>query len=335
MARRAFEVVGLGNAIVDVIAKVPEQFLEDWRIRKNGMTLIDEQRAIELTQAVQGKELSGGSGANTVVGVSSFGGSVAYIGKVANDRLGQIFVDDIHKANVTFETTPLKNGTATARSIILVTPDGSRSMNTYLGASVLFSSDDVDERLVKSGEILYLEGYLYDREVAKGAFVKAADLALSAGKQTALTLSDGFCVDRHRESFLDFIKFHTTLLFANEDELKALYETESLENALRLVGKDVPVAAVTRGNLGSVIVTKEEQFRVPAVPVAKVIDTTGAGDQYAAGFLFGYVRGLGWVDCAKLGHIAAAEVVSHFGPRPSLSYANLAKESGLLDRPST
>ncbi len=325
MAQRTFDVVGLGNAIVDVIAKVPEQFLEDWQIRKNGMTLIDEQRAIELTKAVQGKELSGGSGANTVVGVSSFGGSVAYIGKVADDRLGQIFVDDIHAANVAFETSPLKDGTATARSIILVTPDGARSMNTYLGASVLFSPDDVDERLVTSGKILYLEGYLYDREAAKGAFVKAADLALSAGKQTALTLSDGFCVVRHRNSFLDFVKLHTSLLFANEEELKALYETESLDAALRFIGKDVPLAAITRGKHGSVIVSKDGQVHVPAEPVEKVVDTTGAGDQFAAGFLYGYVRGVDLKVCAKLGHIAAAEVISHFGPRPKASYSELAK----------
>lgn len=330
MTQRNFDVVGLGNAIVDVIAKVPEQFLEDWQIRKNGMTLIDEQRAIKLTQAVQGKELSGGSGANTVVGVSSFGGNVAYIGKVADDRLGQIFVDDIHEANVAFETSPLQDGTATARSIILVTPDGARSMNTYLGASVLFSPDDVDESLVTTGAVLYLEGYLYDREAAKGAFVKAADLALSAGKQTALTLSDGFCVDRHRDSFLDFIKLHTSLLFANEEELKSLYETDSLDTALRFIGRDVPLAAITRGKNGSVIVSKDGRVHVPAEPVEKVVDTTGAGDQYAAGFLYGYVRGVDLTVCAKLGHIAAAEVISHFGPRPVVSYANLSKESGLF-----
>ena len=329
MVNRSFDVVGLGNAIVDVIAKVPENFLDEWEIRKNGMTLIDEERAVELTQAVQGQELSGGSGANTIVGVSSFGGSAAYIGKVADDRLGQIFVDDIHAANVAFDTSPLRSGIATARSIILVTPDGSRSMNTYLGASVLFSPDDVDADLVTSCDILYLEGYLYDREAAKGAFVEVADLALSAGKKTALTLSDGFCVDRHRPSFLDFIQLHTSLLFANEAELVALYESDNFEDALDQVGRDVPVAAVTRGERGSVVVKGKEQIHVPATHVEKVVDTTGAGDQYAAGFLFGYVRGCELIDCARLGHIAAAEVISHYGPRPEQSYANLVKRNGL------
>lgn len=329
MVRNSYDVVGLGNAIVDVIAKVPEQFLKEWEIRKNGMTLIDEDRAVELTEAVNGQELSGGSGANTIVGISSFGGSVAYIGKVANDRIGRIFVDDIRKANVGFDTTPLNDGTATARSIILVTPDGSRSMNTFLGASVLFSPEDVDENTVRAGEFLYLEGYLFDREAAKRAFVKAANLALTAGKRTALTLSDGFCVDRHRSSFLEFIKVHTSLLFANESELMALYETDNLEEALRLVGEDVSVAAVTKGKHGSVVVSNKEQINIPAVEVKKVIDTTGAGDQYAAGFLFGYVRGFELKDCAKLGHIAAAEVISHYGPRPEVSYAELGKDFGI------
>ena len=328
MNEETFDVVGLGNAIVDVIATVPEKFLVDWQIRKNGMTLIGELRAEELTQAVQGIELSGGSGANTIVGVSSFGGRVAYIGKVADDRLGDIFVEDIHKSNVLFETSRLRNGIATARSIILVTPDGCRSMNTYLGASVLFESDDLNERIVKAGKILYLEGYLYDRAAAIKAFVKAADIALSAGKKTSLTLSDGFCVDRHRANFLHFIRNHTSLLFSNDTELMALYETDNLENALRLVGYDVPIAAVTRGAKGSVVVAGKEQIHVPAMVVDKVVDTTGAGDQYAAGFLFGFVREFTLEDCAKLGHIAAAEVISHFGPRPQQSYANLASNYG-------
>lgn len=328
MKDESYDVVGLGNAIVDVIASVPEAFLVEWQIRKNGMTLINEQRAKELTQAVEGIELSGGSGANTIVGVSSFGGQVAYIGKVADDRLGEIFVEDIHASDVAYETARLHEGTSTARSIILVTPDGCRSMNTFLGASVLFSSEDVNESIVKAGKVLYLEGYLYDREAAKGAFVKAADIALRAGRKTSLTLSDGFCVNRHRSSFLDFIRSHTSLLFSNEAELMALYETENFVDALRLVGRDVPIAAVTRGEKGSVVVVGKEQIHVSADSVEKVVDTTGAGDQYAAGFLFGFVREFELEDCARLGHLAAAEVISHYGPRPQQSYATLALSRG-------
>lgn len=324
-----FDVVGLGNAIVDVIAPVEDAFLETWDIRKNGMTLIDEPRAEALTEAGGGSEMSGGSGANTIAGLASFGASAGYIGKVAADRLGGVFREDMEGSGVPFPTPPLVGGAATARSIIFVTPDGARSMNTFLGASVMFSPDDVDEAMVKDSAILYLEGYLFDREEAKAAFVHAAEIARSAGRKVALTLSDSFCVDRHRESFRHLIKGHVDIVFANEDELLSLYETSDFDTALAALQADTALAAVTRSEAGSVVIGEGDPIALPAEPVAKVVDTTGAGDQYAAGFLFGVARELPLATCGKLGHIAAAEVIGHYGPRPEASYADLARAAGI------
>lgn len=331
MADARFDVVGLGNAIVDVIAPVEEAFLTEWDIRKNGMTLIDEPRAEALTRAGGGREMSGGSGANTVAGVASFGGRAAYIGKVADDRLGEVFREEMRAGGVPFETSPLADGPATARSIIFVTPDGARSMNTYLGASVLFSPADVDADMVRAGAILYLEGYLFDRDEAKAAFVHAAEIATAAARPVALTLSDNFCVDRHRESFRHLIRNHVDLVFANEAELLSLYETSDFAAALDALRADTGLAAVTRSEKGSVVLEGETTIELPAEPIGTLVDTTGAGDQYAAGFLFGRARGLPLRDCARLGHIAAAEVIQHYGPRPEASYADLAREASVLD----
>lgn len=329
MSEARFDVVGLGNAIVDVISPVEEQFLIDWDIRKHGMTLIEEDRAEALTRAGEGSEMSGGSGANTIAGIASFGGRGAYIGKVADDRLGEVFRNDMRAAGIPFETEPLQDGPATARSIIFVTPDGSRSMNTFLGASVLFSPSDVDEDTVRDGAILYLEGYLFDREDAKAAFVHAAEIAAAAGRKVSLTLSDSFCVDRHRDSFRHLIRGHVDMLFANEAELMSLYETEDFDAAIEMLRAETGLAAVTRSEKGSVIIGDGEPIHLQAEPVARVVDTTGAGDQYAAGFLFGLARGLPLALCGKLGHIAAAEVISHYGPRPEVSYADLAARAGI------
>lgn len=325
-----FDVVGLGNAIVDVISRQDDAFLEQWGIHKDAMNLIEEDRADALTQAsVNALETSGGSGANTIAGIASLGGNAAYIGKVADDRLGKVFKDDMATIGVPFDTAPLVDGPATARSIIFVTPDGKRSMNTFLGASVEFSPADVDKATVEASGILYLEGYLFDKEVAKSAFVHASEIAHAAGRKVSLTLSDSFCVDRHRESFRQLIRSQVDILFANEEELLSLYETRDFDAAIEMLRADTSLAAITRSEKGSVVIGDGDPIAVPAEPVSEVVDTTGAGDQYAAGFLFGVARGLPLATCAKLGHIAAAEVISHYGPRPETSLADLAAAAGI------
>jgi sugar/nucleoside kinase (ribokinase family) len=330
MTEAVFDVVGLGNAIVDVISTQDDAFLEKWGINKDAMNLIEEDRADLLTKAsVNALETSGGSGANTIAGIASFGGKAAYIGKVADDRLGKVFKTDMAAVGVPFETIPLTGGAATARSIIFVTPDGKRSMNTYLGASVDFSPSDVDRKTVDAGGILYLEGYLFDKEAAKAAFVHAAELAHAAGRKVSLTLSDSFCVDRHRDSFRQLIRTQVDILFANEDELLSLYETDDFDAAIEQLRADTGLAAITRSEKGSVIIGDGDPIVVAAEPVSEVVDTTGAGDQYAAGFLFGVARGVPLATCARLGHIAAAEVISHYGPRPEVSLATLAAEAGI------
>ncbi len=330
MTETVYDVVALGNAIVDVIAPVEPDFIQAWSIEPNAMSLIEEDRAKQLTQAAKGAEHSGGSAANTVAGIASFGGNTGYIGKVSEDRLGAFFRKDMAAQGICFETEPLADGPATARSIIFVTPDGARSMNTYLGASVLFSASDVDESMVRQAGILYLEGYLFDREAAKTAFVHASELAAAAGRKVALTLSDQFCVERHRASFLHLIRNHVDILFANEVELLALYETDDFEAAIAQLQKDSPLAAITRSEKGSAVIQAgQDPLYVEAEPVAQVIDTTGAGDQYAAGFLYGLARAKPLGICARLGHIAAAEVISHYGPRPETSYKDLADQGGI------
>ena len=330
MTAVVYDVVGLGNAIVDVISAQDDAFLETWGINKDAMNLIEEDRADALTEAsVNAVETSGGSGANTIAGIASFGGKAAYIGKVADDRLGKVFKADMESGGVPFETEPLTEGPATARSIIFVTPDGKRSMNTFLGASVEFAPADVDREMVEAGSILYLEGYLFDKEIAKSAFVHAAEIAHAAGRKVSLTLSDSFCVDRHRDSFRQLIRTQVDILFANEEELLSLYETRDFDAALEQLRAETGLAAVTRGEKGSVVIGDGDPIEVPAEPVSEVVDTTGAGDQYAAGFLFGVARGLPLATCAKLGHIAAAEVISHYGPRPEVSLGSLAAKAGI------
>jgi sugar/nucleoside kinase (ribokinase family) len=331
MPAMRYDVAAIGNAIVDVIARCDDAFLARHGAAKGGMRLIDTQTATELYAAMgPGTELSGGSAANTVVGIASFGARAAFIGKVADDQLGQIFAHDIRAAGVAFATRPRAGAEPTARCLILVTPDGERTMNTFLGVSPKLDDADVDPDTIRAAGIVYLEGYLFDQPAAKAAFHRAADLAKAAGRKVALTLSDGFCVDRHRAEFLAFIRGKADILLANEKEIMALYEAESFEEAVRRTQQDVPLAALTRSAKGSLIVAGDRSVTVPAAPVAKVADTTGAGDLYAAGFLFGLARDRDLETCGRLGSLAAAEIISHIGARPEVNLADLARLRGLL-----
>ncbi len=329
-----YDVVGIGNAIVDVIASVPDGFLTEHNIRKGGMTLVNQFEANQLARAFGelGRRIPGGSGANTIAGIASFGGTTGYIGKVTDDALGKFFRKEMERAQIEFHTKPLtgEKVPGTARCLIAVTPDGERSMSTFLGSSTDFTPDDIDRDMIQAGKILYLEGYLFDKEAAKKAFIHAAAIAQKADRKVALTLSDSFCVDRHRAAFRHLINNHVDLLFANEAELLSLYQTDDFDEAITALRGDASTAAVTRSEKGSVVITPDEIIPMTAEHVKKVVDATGAGDQYAAGFLYGYARNRRIRDCAKLGHIAAAEVIGHYGPRPEISYRQLAVRAGLL-----
>jgi sugar/nucleoside kinase (ribokinase family) len=319
-----FDVVGIGNALVDVISHAPDSFLDEHGLVKGWMDLIDTERAMQLYQALgSAVQMSGGSAANTMCGVASFGGTAAYLGKVSNDELGQVFGHDLLAVGVQFRPGAHHDEVPTGRCIIVVTPDAERTMNTYLGASSLYAKDDVDDAAVAAGRVLYMEGYLYDRAEAKGAFRHAASIAHAAGRMVSLTLSDSFCVDRHRDDFLSLVDDEVDLLFGNEAELIALYQTETFEQAVDELRKHCPFAAITVGAKGSIIVTDDELIEVPVVPVRKVIDTTGAGDLYASGFLHGLTTGRPLPECGLLGSIAAAEVISHVGPRPLVELKTL------------
>ena len=315
----ALDVVGIGNAIVDVIAQADDRFLAAQDLSKGPMAPLDAARAEELYAAMgPGVEMSGGSAANTMAGIASLGGKGAFIGKVRNDQLGGIFRHDIRANGLTFDTPPATEGLPTARCLIFVTPDAQRTMNTFLGASVALGPEDLDRDLIARAKITYLEGYLWDATAAKAAFVEAAEVAHEAGRRVALTLSDPFCVERHRESFLRLVEEHIDLLFANEVEICSLYQVEDFDAALQKVRGHCEVAVLTRSARGAVILSGEEVHIVDAEPVARVVDTTGAGDLYAAGFLFGYTRGKTLHDCGRIGAIAAAEVISHYGARPEV-----------------
>jgi sugar/nucleoside kinase (ribokinase family) len=330
MATPTIDVVGIGNAIVDVLAQADDSFIRQEQLAKGTMALIDEARA----QALYGKmaagiEASGGSAANTIAGIASLGGKAAYIGKVADDLLGKVFAHDLRATGVRYDTTPLTGGPATARCLILVTPDAQRTMNTFLGASVEFQPGDIDRDLVASAQVTYLEGYLFDRPSAKEAFRQAGEIAHQAGRKVSLTLSDPFCVDRHRADFRELIRGHVDILFANEAEICSLYETKDFEQAAAAVKGEAEVAVLTRSEKGAIVVTAKERVAVPAAPVAKVVDTTGAGDLFASGFLYGFTRGRDMAHCARLGALCAAEIISHFGARPESKLADLAAKAGL------
>lgn len=325
-------VVAVGNALVDVLSQCDDSFIQAQNkshgMEKGAMTLIDEQRAIELYAHMnEGVESSGGSSGNTMAGFASFGGKGGFIGKVADDELGNIFRHDLKSMGVIYDTEPLILGAKTGRCLILVTPDAQRTMNTFLGASSELTPEDIDEDLIAQAQVTYLEGYLFDKDTAKAAFIAAAEAAHKSGHRVALTLSDPFCVDRHRSDFLRLVENHIDILFANEEEIKSLYMQQDFDDAISAVSKHVEVAAITRSEKGAVIISKGKTIKIDAQPVDNVIDTTGAGDQFAAGFLYGFTQGMPLEECGKLGAIAAAEVISHMGPRPQTSYADLAKKS--------
>jgi len=331
MANTRYDVLGIGNAIVDVIARTDDDFLVKQNMNKGSMSLIDEGRATQIYKDMgPAIESSGGSAANTIVGLASFGSKVAFVGKVKDDPLGQVFAHDIRAAGVTFDTKPAKDGPATACCYVLVTPDGERTMNTYLGAAQNLQPGDIDVDAIGSAAITYLEGYLWDPKDAKEAFVKAAKAAHDAGRQVALTLSDSFCVDRYRDEFLQLVRKGTVdILFANEAELKSLYQTADFDTAATALRQDAKLAAVTRSEKGCVVLTRDKVTAVPSVPIERLVDTTGAGDLFAAGFLHGLARGADHMTCGKLGGLAAAEVIQHMGARPETSLKDLAAASGI------
>lgn len=326
------DVLALGNAIVDVFAGAEEDFLVKHGLTKGAMMLIDEPRA-EMLYGVMGpgKIVSGGSAANTIAGLASFGGKGAFIGKVKQDELGKLYRHDLTSLGVAFDTGAAAEGPATARSFIIVTPDGERTMNTYLGACQGLTVDDVDPKAVQSADIIYLEGYLWDPPAAKDAFRKASELAHAAGGRVAITLSDSFCVDRYRDEFLGLVRNRLVdIVFANEHELKSLYQTADFDTALSWLRSENIVAAVTRSEKGALAVTPEGVVAEPVFPVERVVDATGAGDLFAAGFLFGLTSGREIRDSLRLGALAAAEVISHVGARPEVNLKVLAGNNGLL-----
>ncbi len=319
-----YDVVGIGNALVDVIAHADDSFIELESLVKGSMTLIESDRAASLYKALgSGVEMSGGSAANTMCGVASFGGRAAYIGKVSNDDLGQVFGHDLRAVGVAFRPGVPAGDMPTGSCIIVVTPDAQRTMNTHLGVSSLLCPPDIDLDTVAAGAVLYMEGYLFDRPEAKAAFRHASQIAHQHGRMVSLTLSDSFCVDRHRDDFRALVSDEVDILFGNEDELLSLYEVSSFDEAVAAVRADCAMAAITRGAVGSVIITRQEILVIDAEPVDQVLDTTGAGDLFASGFLYGLTKGLPLVECGRLGSIAAAEVISHVGPRPLVELRNL------------
>jgi len=330
--REALDVLGLGNSLVDIIAHADDEFLIAHDMVKGAMTLIDEDHAETLyALAKDATVMSGGSAANTIVGVASFAVKSAYIGKVRRDELGATFQRSIRAENVVFDTRPAEHGPATGRSFIFVTPDGERTMNTFLGASSHLSPDDVDEDLVRSARFVYLEGYMWDRPAAKEAFRKAGTIARAAGAHVALTLSDSFCVDRFRGEFIDLMRSGIVdTVFSNTAEALSLYETPLLSEALDAFAKEGVLAVITRGDKGSIVVEGEKRTEAPAFAIERLVDTTGAGDMFAAGFLAGLARGADHYVSARLGALAAAEIIQHVGARPAAKLADLAKVKGLL-----
>ena len=333
MTSAKYDVLGIGNAIFDVLVQTDEAFLSSHGMTKGGMALIDEARAVSIYRDMgPATEMSGGSAANTIVGIANLGARAAYVGKVKDDEIGRLYAHDIRAAKVAFDTKAATGGPATGCSYILVTPDGERTMNTYLGAAQELMPDDIDPAQIAAAEIVYLEGYLWDPKSAKEAFVKAATIAHGAGRQVALTLSDSFCVGRYRDEFLDLMrKGPVDLIFANESELQSLYQTSDFDAALKQLRQDTKLGVVTRSEKGCVVASKDGVIAVPAFPIEKMVDTTGAGDLFAAGFLFGLVRGSGYENAGRLGALAAAEVIQHIGARPEASLKELARENGLLD----
>jgi sugar/nucleoside kinase (ribokinase family) len=320
MNTRRFDVTAIGNAIVDVIAQAEDSLLVEHKLPKGAMNLIDAETAERLYSIMgPGKEASGGSAGNTIAGIAALGGKTAYIGKVAADQLGDVFTHDIRAVGVTYDTKPLVGGLPTARSLIFVTPDAQRTMQTFLGATTQLGPEDVNMDYITSSRVVYLEGYLWDQPRAKTAMREAAVKAQKSGVRVSLTLSDSFCVARFRDEFLELAEKHVDILFANEGEILSLYQADNFDSALQQVRKHCEIAALTRSEKGSVVVNGNEVHIIDAVKGVKVVDTTGAGDAYAAGFLYAYTQGRDLATCGKLGGAMAAKVISHFGPRSEVS----------------
>jgi sugar/nucleoside kinase (ribokinase family) len=332
MSQNRIDVLTLGNAIVDVLAHTDEAFLQAKKVHKGAMQLIDEPRAEELYGDMGPAIIvSGGSAANTAAGIASFGVKAGFIGKVKDDETGRLFAHDLKAIDVHYDVALAQDGPATARSFILVTPDGERTMNTYLGACQNLTPDDVNPETVRASGIVYLEGYLWDPPAAKEAFRKAVKIAHEAGNKVALTLSDAFCVDRYRDEFLGLMRDGSLdILFANIHELQSLYGTSDADSALAALREEKVLGAITRSAEGALVVSRGETLAVPAFPVERVVDTTGAGDLFASGFLAGLTQNLDLVDCARLGGLAAAEIISHLGARPQVDLRDLARQQGLL-----
>ncbi|MDX5592036.1 adenosine kinase [Pseudovibrio sp. SPO723] len=331
MSELKFDALCIGNAITDVFSHVEEDFLVKQNLHKGSMRLIDTDEALRLYDLMgQTVRISGGSAGNTAAGIASLGGAPAYIGKVALDEVGDNYGHDMRGIGVHFGTGPLRDGNlASGRSMILITPDGERTMNTYLGAATTLSPFDIDKDVVSAAAVTYMEGYLWDPEAAKQAFLEASKIAHNAGRRVSLSLSDSFCVDRFRNEFLSLIKENVVdLLFANEHELKALYETADLETAIAAVREDCTLTALTLGVEGAMAISREETVHVPATPVERIADATGAGDLFASGFLFGLARDYDLASCAELGCLCAGEVISHVGARPERGLKGLAEQSG-------
>lgn len=327
MADARFDVLGIGNAIVDILSQCEDTFLVNEQIAKGAMTLIEEDRAEELFEKMgPATTVSGGSAANTAAGVASLGGRAAYIGKIHDDQLGAVFAHDMKALKIHYATPPERHGRPTACCMIFITPDGQRSMNTFLGASTDLGEDSIDETVVRDSLVTYLEGYLFDKPAAKEAFYKASEYAHAHGRKVALTLSDSFCVNRHRADFQKLVAEKVNILFANEAEACALYEKNSLEEVLPLLCKSCEIVAVTRSEKGSLVLKDGVVTHVDAAPVHRVVDTTGAGDLYAAGFLYGYTQGRDMLACGRIASIAAAEVIGHIGPRPQTHLKKLITE---------
>jgi len=326
MAETRYDVIGIGNALVDILVEVDDTALKAANLPKGGMMLVEREASDALYATLPpGVEKSGGSCGNTMAGLAALGGRGAYIGKLRDDPFGDVFRHDLTAMGVDFRTSAATSGPGTGKCLVLVTPDAQRTMVTYLGAASDFTPQDVSAEAVAAAKVLYLEGYLFDRDAAKAAFISAADAAHAAGREVSLSLSDGFCVDRHRDAFRALVRDHVDILFANEQEILSLYQVDDFDTALQLARQDCRIACLTRSEKGSVILSGEEVHIVDAEPVRQVVDTTGAGDQYAAGFLYGHTRGLGLSDCARIGGIMAAEVISHYGARPETDVAALVR----------
>jgi sugar/nucleoside kinase (ribokinase family) len=321
-----FDVLGVGNALVDVIASVDDAFIEAHGFPRGATTMVDLDRAEAVyADLPPTQETSGGSCANTIAGLGSFGATVAFIGRVRDDQLGKVYTYDLRSLRVHFDVVPATDGPATGRCLVMVTPDAHRTQCTYLGASTFIGPEDVDADVVARARVTYLEGYLWDQPSAKDAIRKAATAARGAGRQVAFTLSDPFCVDRHRDEFRSLVADEIDILFGNEAEICSLYEVEDFDAALQRLRHHCRVGALTRSERGSVVIADDEIHVIDADPVDRLLDTTGAGDQYAAGFLYGLTHGYDLATCGRLGSVAAAEVISHFGPRPAVSLAKLAE----------